>query len=52
MIRVLTTRGIDMPAGALRRIRTCTDVALLDLWLNAAITATKVDDLFTAAPEA
>ena len=46
VLRVLTTRGIDVPEETRTRIRACTDTRQLDLWLDRAVTATTAADLF------
>jgi hypothetical protein len=46
VLSVLSTRGIEVPDDARRRIMECTDVELLDVWVRRAITADSVDDLF------
>jgi hypothetical protein len=47
MIRLLELRGIPLPDDARRRITTCADPELLDLWFDRAFAATTVDEVFT-----
>ncbi|MFE6100950.1 hypothetical protein ACFVQ4_13395 [Streptomyces laurentii] len=51
VIRVLNARRIDVPAEALQRIEDCADLSTLDRWLDLAVTAARVDELFADAPE-
>jgi hypothetical protein len=46
ILRVLAVRGIDVPEDACARIRACTDRRQLDTWLDRAVTATSLNDLF------
>jgi hypothetical protein len=46
ILRVLAVRGIDVPEDACARIRACTDRQQLDTWLDRAVTATSLNDLF------
>jgi hypothetical protein len=50
IVRILDRRGISVPQEAREQILSCTDIATLDSWLDRALTATAVSDLF--APEA
>ncbi|MGI5281831.1 hypothetical protein ACQEVF_00735 [Nonomuraea polychroma] len=43
---VLRFRGIDIPPARHMQITTCTDLALLEIWLRRALEATHIDDLF------
>jgi hypothetical protein len=42
----LAVRGIDVPEDARARIRACTDTRQLDTWLDRAVGATAITDLF------
>ena len=46
VLRVLAARGIDVPEDARARIRACADVRQLDAWLDRAVVATSITDLF------
>jgi hypothetical protein len=46
VLRVLAVRGIEVPEDACARIRACTDQRQLDTWLDRAVTATSLNDLF------
>lgn len=50
IVRILSVRGFLVDADARRRILACRDPALLDLWLERALTATRVSDV-TAEPQ-
>lgn len=43
---VLRFRGIDIPPDRVMQITTCTDLALLEVWLRRALEATHINDLF------
>jgi hypothetical protein len=43
---VLEARGIEVPEDARSRIKACTDVDQLNIWLRRAVAATSIDDLF------
>jgi hypothetical protein len=47
VLAILTARGIDVADQARERIAACTDIERLDTWIQRAVTATTVDDLFT-----
>jgi predicted transposase YdaD len=49
VLNVLRRRGIEVPPEQHRQISTCTDTHLLELWLDRAIDATHIDDLFDDA---
>jgi hypothetical protein len=49
IVRILDRRGIRVPQEAREQILSCTDIATLDSWLDRALTAVAVSDLF--APE-
>ncbi|TMR12697.1 hypothetical protein ETD86_32160 [Nonomuraea turkmeniaca] len=46
VLAVLRFRGIDVPLDRHQQITTCTDLALLEDWLQRALEATHIDDLF------
>jgi len=52
VLSVLRFRGIEVPAARERQIRACTDLAQLKVWLERAVHATHIDDLFDDAPGA
>jgi hypothetical protein len=45
ILDVLRVRGIDVPADTRERILSCTDAALLDAWLERAVTAKSASDV-------
>jgi predicted transposase YdaD len=49
IVRILDRRGVSAPQEARDQILSCTDIATLDSWLDRALTAAAVSDLF--APE-
>jgi hypothetical protein len=46
VLRILSFRGIEVPDDARERITGCTDVDQLEAWVDHAMTATSVHDLF------
>jgi hypothetical protein len=46
LLRVLTARGITVSKEARAAIVSCTDPAVLDRWLDRAVTAATLDDVF------
>lgn len=48
VLTVLCARGLDVPDEARRRVAECRDADQLDLWLQRAVHAATVDELFTA----
>lgn len=50
VLRVLAARGVEVPEATARRVLECTDSETLDRWLDRAVTAAHVEELFT--PEA
>ena len=46
ILKVLSTRGIQVPGDARARIRACGDTRQLDTWLRRAVTAASADELF------
>jgi hypothetical protein len=48
VLAVLDARGIDVPAEALARITSCTDLEQLDAWVRRAATANTIHELFDA----
>lgn len=51
LLRVLEARGIPVDDTTRERITNCTDVAVLDTWLDKAATATSVEGLFADPPQ-
>ena len=47
VLKVLAARGIKVSDGQKERILACTDLAVLDRWIERAVTVTSVDALFT-----
>ncbi|MDW6058877.1 hypothetical protein SAZ11_13585 [Streptomyces sp. FXJ1.4098] len=48
VMRILRRRGIAVSREAEQTIMECADLEKLDLWCDRALTATRVEDLFTA----
>jgi hypothetical protein len=46
ILKVLAARGIDVPDSTCAYIHACLDTEQLDVWLDRAVTATSIDDLF------
>ncbi len=46
VLRVLEARGVDVPGDVRERILACADLALLDAWLERAVTATSASEVF------
>ncbi|NBM20127.1 hypothetical protein [Streptomyces sp. GC420] len=46
ILRFLDARGLDVRPEDRERIRTCTDLEALDVWLNRAATVSRSEDLF------
>ncbi|MFI0820616.1 hypothetical protein ACH4TX_31410 [Streptomyces sp. NPDC021098] len=46
VLRVLSIRGLEVTSEARERIRSCRDLDLLDTWLDRAVTASRVEELF------
>ncbi|MDF3142530.1 MULTISPECIES: hypothetical protein [unclassified Streptomyces] len=51
ILRVLEVRGLPVSDEVRQRITTCTDLGLLNEWLDRAGTVTHAEELFTEAPE-
>ncbi|MGP3913811.1 hypothetical protein [Nonomuraea sp. 10N515B] len=51
VLAVLRFRGIDVPLDRHQQITTCTDLALLEVWLRRALEVTHIDDLFDDGSE-
>ncbi|MEV5413812.1 hypothetical protein AB0K60_33915 [Thermopolyspora sp. NPDC052614] len=51
VLSVLRLRGIEVPPDRHRQISTCTDLTLLGLWLQRALDAAHIDDLFDDTPK-
>ncbi|MFG2130998.1 hypothetical protein ACGFNV_24710 [Streptomyces sp. NPDC048751] len=52
ILRFLEARGVSVPDDARERIAGCTDLDLLNRWLDRTPHAQSVDDLFAEGPEA
>jgi hypothetical protein len=48
LLRVLAARGFTVPDDLRQRIQSCTDLARLEAWGDRAVTATSLDEIFTA----
>jgi hypothetical protein len=46
LLLILDRRGITISEEARERIRTCTDIAVLESWADRAFTVTSADELF------
>ncbi|AGP54472.1 hypothetical protein [Streptomyces rapamycinicus] len=46
VLRVLSLRGLEATPETRERIEACKDLDLLDAWLDRAVTASRVEDLF------
>ncbi|MBL8716887.1 MAG: hypothetical protein JNL79_12870 [Myxococcales bacterium] len=46
LLRVFAARGFAVDAPTRERIESCTDQALLDEWVERAVTAESLDDVF------
>ena len=46
ILRLLTSRNIEVPDSATARIRACSDLEVLDRWFDRAITANDVAEVF------
>jgi hypothetical protein len=46
VLKVLAARGINVSDGQQERILACTDLAVLDRWIEKAVTVTSADELF------
>jgi flagellar biosynthesis/type III secretory pathway protein FliH len=46
IVRVLERRGLSVSPEQRERILACADIATLDRWLNAAVTAASAEELF------
>lgn len=46
VVQILNVRSIDVPSDTRETILCCKDAALLDAWIECAISATTVNDLF------
>lgn len=50
VLRVLANRGIEVPEDVRARIVECDDWQRLEVWLDRAVNATSIDDLFRPGP--
>lgn len=48
LLHLMERRGFPMTEENRKRVTTCTDMAVLDLWFDRAIDAATLDDVFTA----
>jgi len=46
ILKVLHARGVSVPQESRERIEACKDTEQLDIWLDRAVTAKSIDDLF------
>ncbi|WP_439082530.1 hypothetical protein [Streptomyces sp. WL006] len=46
ILRILDLRGVPVPEAARQRVSACTDLAVLDVWLERAVTAPSADAVF------
>ncbi|MFJ3600357.1 hypothetical protein ACIPRU_28175 [Streptomyces sp. NPDC090126] len=46
ILRILEVRGVAVPDEARERISSCTDLAVLDVWFERAVTAQTADAVF------
>jgi hypothetical protein len=46
LLRVLARRGIEVTTERRRQVEVCTDIAVLERWLDAAAVATRLDEVF------
>ncbi|MCA2228319.1 hypothetical protein [Nonomuraea aurantiaca] len=46
MIKILKARGISVPQDAHDHIIHCTDLDQIDEWIDRAVTATTLDEVF------
>ncbi|MEU3205923.1 hypothetical protein ABZ702_18985 [Streptomyces cyaneofuscatus] len=46
ILRILTVRGVPVPDEARQRVTACTDLAVLDVWFERAVTAPTADAVF------
>jgi hypothetical protein len=46
ILKILAARGIEVPEDARARIRACADLQLFDVWLERAVRANTITDLF------
>ncbi|MEU8359017.1 hypothetical protein AB0C27_23670 [Nonomuraea sp. NPDC048882] len=47
ILKVLDKRGIPVTDEAREHILACTDTAILDIWLDRAVTATSIDEVLS-----
>jgi hypothetical protein len=52
LLKIVTQRGLTLTAEQRRRIMGCTDVAMLERWLDRALSVSSVAELTAAAPRA
>jgi hypothetical protein len=52
LLKIVTRRGLTLTVEQRRRIMGCTDVAMLERWLDRALSVSSVAELLAAAPRA
>ena len=52
LLKIVTRRGLTLTAEQRRRIMGCTDVAMLERWLDRALSVSSVAELLAGAPRA
>jgi hypothetical protein len=50
LLKILTRRGLTFTVEQRRRIMGCKDVAMLERWLDRALSVSSVGELLAAAP--
>lgn len=46
VLRVLERRGLRVPRSVREQVMSCTDIAVLENWLDRAVVAISIDDVF------
>jgi len=46
ILRVLSARGLQVPADIRERVLSCADTSQLEIWGDRAATAATIDDVF------
>jgi hypothetical protein len=52
LLKILTRRGLTLTTEQRRRIMGCTDIAMLERWLDCALSASSVDELLAETSRA
>jgi hypothetical protein len=47
LLRILASRGLEVPERVRERVLGCTDQGQIETWVDAALKATSVDDVFS-----